>query len=182
MEVTTLQWTQTSLGFQNWGTYLGLNLCIVTTIYKMNLMASLFHWIDKWCNFICCYVFSLLWYTCLKVKSLSGISVLAVILANKWCVTAKNWNAVHAVIWMGWNILTLSFCFVTPCSLVGGHQSCGGTCCLPHQNRTDIYRLNTQTRVSSKLWCHCTRPHSIIFNKREWLLLLLTKNTRKCTD
>jgi hypothetical protein len=39
------------------------------TICKMNLMASLFHLIAKWCNFICCYVFGLLYYTCLKVKS-----------------------------------------------------------------------------------------------------------------
>jgi hypothetical protein len=42
-----------------------------------------------------------------------------------------------------------------PCNLVGGHQCCGRNCCLPHQNRTDIYSLNTQSRDSSKLWCCC---------------------------
>lgn len=54
-------------------------------------------------------------------------------------------------------------------------QCCGATCCPPHQNRTDIYSLNTQTRVSSKIWYHCTRPHSITFHKIELLSLLLTK-------
>lgn len=182
MEVTTLQWTQTSLAFQNWGTYLGLNLCIVTPIYKMHLIASLFHWIAKWCNFICCYVFGSLYYICLKVKSLPGISVLAVILAKKRRVRTKNRNAADALIWTGWNILTLSFWFETPCSMVGGHQCCGANCCLRHRNRKDIYSLNTQTRVSSKVWYHCTRPHSIIWHKTELLSLLLTKNTKRCVD
>jgi len=103
---------------------------------------------------------------------------------QKWHVRIKNRNAVDAVIWTGWNILTLSFWFVAQCSLVGGHQCCGGTCCLPHQNRTDIYRLNTQTRVCSKLWCHCplykaTQLH--IPQERTLWSLLLTKNTRRCT-
>jgi hypothetical protein len=141
MKVIMLQWTRTSLESQNWRTYLWLYLTTVATIYKINSMASLLYWTAKLWN----SVVSVAYFNTHAYQESTGSDSHT---CQQVCVRTQKKNAVQSAIWTWWNIHTLIYWFVTPCSLVGGHQHCGGNCCLPFQTRRDFLHW-TQTAVSS---------------------------------